>query len=93
MAAVVIQKSIREGFGLTVTEALWKERPVVASNVGGIPIQIQDGENGFLLESDDTEGFKDDHGNMKPTWERSKYICMYILKKCVLNSPNDSNST
>jgi len=56
-AAVVIQKSLREGFGLTVTEALWKKRPVVASNIGGIPLQIQDGVNGFLLEPDDTEGF------------------------------------
>ena len=54
---VIIQKSIREGFGLTVTEALWKETPVVTSNVGGIPLQINDGENGFLLESDDEDGF------------------------------------
>jgi len=49
-SAVVVQKSIREGFGLTVSEALWKETPVVASNVGGIPIQIIDGENGFLVD-------------------------------------------
>lgn len=54
---VIIQKSIREGFGLTVTEALWKGRPVVASNVGGIPLQIRDGKNGFLLESGDNIGF------------------------------------
>ncbi|MDY7030622.1 MAG: glycosyltransferase [Thermodesulfobacteriota bacterium] len=54
---VVIQKSTREGFGLTVTEALWKGTPVVASNVGGIPLQITDGENGFLLDPDDTKGF------------------------------------
>jgi len=58
-AAVVLQKSIREGFGLTVTEALWKERPVVASNVGGIPLQIQDGENGYLLEPTDNDGYVD----------------------------------
>ncbi|MCD6451519.1 MAG: glycosyltransferase [Acidobacteria bacterium] len=56
-AAVVVQKSIREGFGLAVTEALWKEKPVVASNVGGIPLQIKDGESGFLVEPRDTEGF------------------------------------
>lgn len=56
-AAVVIQKSIREGFGLTVTEALWKERPVIASNVGGIPLQLEDEVNGFLLEPDDIDGF------------------------------------
>ncbi len=57
VSAVIIQKSLREGFGLTVTEALWKEKPTVASNVGGIPLQISDGENGFLLEPDDLDGF------------------------------------
>ncbi len=58
-AAVVIQKSIKEGFCLAVTEAMWKGTPVVASNVGGIPIQVKDGINGFLLEPDDEEGFAD----------------------------------
>jgi trehalose synthase len=48
---VCLQKSIREGFGLTVTEALWKGRPTVAGNVGGIPLQIKDGETGFLVDS------------------------------------------
>jgi trehalose synthase len=48
---VCLQKSIREGFGLTVTEALWKGRPTVAGNVGGIPLQIDDGESGFLVDS------------------------------------------
>ncbi|HSJ18624.1 MAG TPA: glycosyltransferase [Solirubrobacterales bacterium] len=48
---VVIQKSIREGFGLTVTEALWKARPAVASNVGGIPLQIENGSGGYLVSS------------------------------------------
>jgi len=48
---VVLQKSIREGFGLTVTEALWKGRPTVAGNVGGIPLQITDGESGFLVDN------------------------------------------
>ena len=56
-SAVIIQKSVREGFGLTVTEALWKGKPVAASDVGGIPLQIKDGENGFLLEPDDIKGF------------------------------------
>lgn len=50
-ADVVVQKSIKEGFGLTVTEALWKGRPTVAGNVGGIPLQIVDGETGFLVNS------------------------------------------
>jgi trehalose synthase len=48
---VVLQKSIREGFGLTVTEALWKGRPTIGGNVGGIPLQIVDGEDGFLVNS------------------------------------------
>ena len=56
---VIIQKSIREGFGLVISEALWKERPVVASNVGGIPLQIVDGVNGFLVDPFDNEGFAD----------------------------------
>lgn len=50
-AAVVLQKSTREGFGLTVTEAMWKETPVIGGNVGGIRHQIEDGVNGFLVNS------------------------------------------
>jgi trehalose synthase len=52
-AAVVLQKSLREGFGLTVTEAMWKGAAVIGGNVGGIRKQINDGENGFLVESID----------------------------------------
>jgi trehalose synthase len=48
-AAVVLQKSIREGFGLTVSEAMWKGTPVIGGNVGGIRYQIEDGVNGFLV--------------------------------------------
>jgi trehalose synthase len=48
-AAVVTQKSLAEGFGLTVAEAMWKERPVVASAVGGIVDQIEDGAHGLLV--------------------------------------------
>ena len=50
-SAAVIQKSIREGFGLTVSEALWKARPMVAGDVGGIVMQIRDGETGWLVDS------------------------------------------
>ncbi|MGH3022810.1 MAG: glycosyltransferase [Gaiellaceae bacterium] len=50
-SAALLQKSVREGFGLTVTEALWKARPTVAGRVGGIVDQIQDGETGFLVSS------------------------------------------
>jgi trehalose synthase len=48
---VVIQKSTREGFGLTVSEALWKGRPFIGGDVGGIPLQVQDGETGYLVSS------------------------------------------
>jgi trehalose synthase len=54
-ADVVIQKSTREGFGLVITEAMWKGSPVVASNVGGIPTQIVDGESGFLVDPYDLD--------------------------------------
>jgi trehalose synthase len=49
-AAVVLQKSLREGFGLTVSEAMWKGKPVIGGNVGGIRHQINDGQNGFLVD-------------------------------------------
>ena len=48
-ASVVVQKSLAEGFGLTVAEAMWKQRPVVASRIGGIRDQIEDGRSGLLL--------------------------------------------
>jgi trehalose synthase len=50
-AAVVLQKSLREGFGLTVTEAMWKGATVIGGNVGGIKHQIEDGVTGFLVNS------------------------------------------
>ena len=50
-AAVVLQKSIREGFGLTVAEAMWKGTPVIGGHVGGIRHEIEDGVNGFLVSS------------------------------------------
>jgi trehalose synthase len=50
-SAVILQKSIREGFGLTVTEAMWKGTPVIGGDVGGIRHQIEDGTNGFLVSS------------------------------------------
>jgi len=59
VSSVVIQKSIREGFGLTVSEAQWKETPVVASNVGGIPEQVIDGQTGFLVDPQDISGCAD----------------------------------
>jgi trehalose synthase len=56
-STVVVQKSLAEGFGLTVTEAMWKARPVVASRVGGIQDQIVDGESGVLVDPADHRSF------------------------------------
>ena len=50
-ASVVLQKSLREGFGLTIAEGLWKGKPVIGGNVGGIPLQIEEGVTGYLVES------------------------------------------
>jgi trehalose synthase len=55
---VVIQKSTREGFGLVVTEGLWKGKPVIGGNVGGIPLQVIDGETGFLVDTVEACGEK-----------------------------------
>jgi trehalose synthase len=57
-ANVVVQKSLAEGFGLTIAEAMWKSRPVVASRVGGIDDQIEDGKSGILIDDPkDLEAF------------------------------------
>jgi trehalose synthase len=53
-ADVIVQKSLREGFGLTVSEGLWKSRPVVGGRCGGITLQIEDGVNGFLVDDVET---------------------------------------
>jgi trehalose synthase len=51
VSKVILQKSIKEGFGLTVTEGMWKKTPVIGGNVGGIKLQIDDGVNGFLVDT------------------------------------------
>jgi trehalose synthase len=53
VADVVVQKSTREGFGLIVSETLWKGTPMVAGGVGGIPLQLEDGVSGYLADSVD----------------------------------------
>lgn len=58
MAAIVLQKSLKEGFGLTVTEAMWKGKPVIGGNVGGIPTQIINGMTGFLVNSEEGAAFR-----------------------------------
>ena len=50
-ADVVVQKSTREGFGLTVSEAIWKAKPFIGGDVGGIPLQVEDGVTGYLVSS------------------------------------------
>jgi len=55
---VVVQKSTREGFGLVVAEALWKERPVIGGDVGGIPLQVINGKDGYLVNSSRDCGLK-----------------------------------
>jgi trehalose synthase len=56
-ADVIVQKSLAEGFGLTVTEAMWKERPIVAGRVGGIQDQIENGTSGRLVDPSDLADF------------------------------------
>jgi trehalose synthase len=56
-ASVVVQKSLAEGFGLTVTEAMWKGRAVVAGGVGGIRDQVEDGVSGLLVDPRDLTAF------------------------------------
>ncbi|MDA8169673.1 MAG: glycosyltransferase [Nitrospiraceae bacterium] len=58
MAAIVFQKSLREGFGLTVSEAMWKGKPVIGGAVGGIPYQIINGMTGFLIYSVEGAAFR-----------------------------------
>jgi trehalose synthase len=58
MATIVLQKSLKEGFGLTVSEAMWKGRPVICSATGGIPLQIIHGVTGFLVHSVDGTAFR-----------------------------------
>ncbi len=57
-ADVIVQKSIREGFGLTVTEAMWKGKPVIGGAVGGIVLQLQDYQTGFLVHSPEGCAFR-----------------------------------
>lgn len=74
-AAVVVQKSLREGFGLTVTEAMWKARPVVATATGGIADQIEDGVTGVLLPNPlDLKAFAASVGGLLADPERAEAI-------------------
>lgn len=58
IATVVLQKSLKEGFGLTVSEAMWKGKAVIGGDTGGIPLQITHGVNGFLISSEEGAAFR-----------------------------------
>jgi trehalose synthase len=73
-SSVVVQKSLAEGFGLTVAEAMWKARPVVASRVGGIQDQIVDGESGVLVDPTDIAAFGDTVRELMLDGERRERI-------------------
>ncbi|MGI8749670.1 MAG: glycosyltransferase, partial [Thermoleophilaceae bacterium] len=73
-ASVVAQKSLAEGFGLTVSEAMWKGRPVVAGDVGGIRDQIVDGRSGALVEPSDLAGFADAVRSLLDEPERARIM-------------------
>jgi trehalose synthase len=81
----VIQKSIKEGFGLTVSEALWKGCPTVAGNVGGIRTQIVDGETGWLVDSAEAcaaaclEILKDPAGGRQRALAGKEYVRGHFL--------------
>ena len=93
-AAVIIQKSIREGFSLTVSEGMYKGTPVVASNIGGIPLQVIPGETGFLHDPYDYNGFSEsiikllkDENLRKKIGERAKKHVQenFLITRLILN--------
>ncbi len=102
---VILQKSLKEGFGLTVAEALWKNKPVVASNVGGIPLQINDQYSGILSNSIEgtahalktllnNPGFaqylgKNGHEHIKNNFLITKHLKYYLLLFLSLNQAED----
>lgn len=65
-ATIVLQKSIREGFGLVVAESLWKKKPVIGGNVGGIPLQIVEGVTGYLVNSVEGAAYRIRHLLVNP---------------------------
>ena len=86
-ATIILQKSLKEGFGLTVTEALWKGKPVIGGAVGGIPLQIQHGKTGFLVHSIEGAAYR----------IRQLYTILYLLgnckcSACLIPFGNDNNT-
>ena len=94
-ATIVLQKSLREGFGLTVTEGLWKAKPVVATATGGIPIQILHGVTGLLCRSPEGCAYQvryllarpEDARRLGATgreWVREQYVMTRNLRRWLL---------
>ncbi|RLJ70269.1 trehalose synthase (ADP-glucose) [Hydrogenivirga caldilitoris] len=102
-ATVVVQKSIREGFGLVVSEAMWKYKPVVGSNIGGIKRQIVNGVTGYLVNSVEGTAFrikqllanvkdreemgKNAHERVRHSFLITRHISDYLLVTCKLLKP------
>jgi trehalose synthase len=105
-STVVIQKSIREGFGLTVSEALWKKKPVIGGAVGGIKLQIIDGVTGFLVHSPEGAATRiaqllgdrrlrerlgeNGHQHVKQNFLVTRHVKDYILTMLALEHPGES---
>jgi trehalose synthase len=105
-STVVIQKSVREGFGLTVSEALWKKKPVIGGAVGGIKLQVIDGVTGFLVHS--AEGAanriaqllgdrrqrerlgENGHLHVKQNFLLTRHVKDYVLTLLALEHPHES---
>lgn len=92
LSSVVVQKSIREGFGLVVSEALWKGTPVVAGRAGGIPLQMADGAGGILVETveecaDGIVALLEDPGRARDLGERGQERVRdhFLLPRLLLN--------
>ena len=104
-STIVLQKSLREGFGLTVTEALWKKKPVIGGAVGGIRLQVLDGVTGFLVHSSEgaahraiqllsdprlcTELGENGHLHVKQNFLILRHLKDYMLMMLALQYPND----
>ena len=105
-STVVIQKSVREGFGLTVSEALWKKKPVIGGAVGGIKLQIIDGVTGFLVHSPEGAANRiaqllgdrrlretlgeNGHLHVKENFLLTRHVKDYILTVLALQHPGES---
>ncbi|MGO9260709.1 MAG: glycosyltransferase [Bryobacteraceae bacterium] len=105
-STVVIQKSVREGFGLTVAEALWKKKPVIGGAVGGIKLQVIDGVTGFLVHSPEGAANRiaqllgdrklrerlgeNGHLHVKQNFLLTRHVKDYVLTVLALEHPHES---